>query len=291
MFGYLQIHKSELLVREYEAYKSVYCGLCKQMGKDYSFLARLSLSYDCTYYAMLLMSVHKSCNGFKDGRCTFNPLKKCKYAKDKSDCYSKAAAFSVISAYYKLKDDIADSRFLKKLLSYMLLPFFSRWNKRAKTKYPELEKIVSKMMDMQSEAEHDENYSVDKSAHPTAYMLASVFSFESDDEITKRVFYEFGYHLGRWIYLIDAADDIEKDIKHNNFNPFLNSDRELKYDKDYIASILNQSLARAYDAYNLIDIKDFKGILDNMILFGFPLVQNRTLDKKDKENNTEGINE
>ena len=42
MFGYLQVRKSELLVREWEAYKAVYCGLCKQMGKDYPFLTRLS---------------------------------------------------------------------------------------------------------------------------------------------------------------------------------------------------------------------------------------------------------
>ena len=64
MFGYLQVDKAELKVREWEAYKSVYCGLCRQMGRDYSFLSRLALSYDCTYYAMLLMSVHRSCTGF-----------------------------------------------------------------------------------------------------------------------------------------------------------------------------------------------------------------------------------
>ena len=287
MFGYLQVDKGELLVREYEAYKSVYCGLCKQMGKDYSFLARLSLSYDCTYYAMLLMSVHRSCCGFKNGRCTFNPLKKCKYAKDDNNSYSKAAAFSVISAYYKLKDDIADNKFFKKLLTYALMPFFSRWHKKAKVKYPELEKIVSEMMKMQYDAEHSEEISIDKSAHPTAFMLANVFLLEAENEIDKRVFYEFGYHLGRWIYLVDAADDIEKDKKRSNFNPYLNSDKELKYDIDYITSMLNQSLARAYDAYNLIDIKDFKGILDNMILRGFPAVQNRITDK----NNPEEINE
>ena len=287
MFGYLQVDKGELLVREYEAYKSVYCGLCKQMGKDYSFLARLSLSYDCTYYAMLLMSVHRSCSGFKNGRCTFNPLKKCKYAKDDNSCYSKAAAFSVISAYYKLKDDISDGKFLKKLLTYMLMPFFSRWHKKAKAKYPEIEEIVSEMMKMQYDAEHSEEISVDRSAHPTSYMLANVFALEAENETHKRVFYEFGYHLGRWIYLIDAADDIEKDKKRGNFNPYFNSDKELKYDMDYIASMLNQSLARAYYAYNLIDIKDFKGILDNMILRGFPAVQNRITDK----NKTEEINE
>ena len=118
-------------------------------------------------------------------------------------------------------------------------------------------------------------------------MLANVFLLEAENEMDKRVFYEFGYHLGRWIYLVDAADYIEKHKKRINFNPYLNSDKELKYDIDYITSMLNQSLARAYDAYNLIDIKDFKGILDNMILRGFPAVQNRITDK----NNPEEINE
>lgn len=113
MFGYLQIQKSELLVRESEAYKAVYCGLCRQMGKDYSVFTRFTLSYDCTFYAMLLMSLNRSCKGFKDGRCTCNPLKKCKFATDSGDAYRKAAAFSMISVYYKIIDDIQDSGFLK----------------------------------------------------------------------------------------------------------------------------------------------------------------------------------
>ncbi|MBQ1616723.1 MAG: hypothetical protein II086_05650, partial [Ruminococcus sp.] len=88
-------------VREWEAYKSVYCGLCRQMGRDYSFLSRLALSYDCTYYAMLIMSVRRSCTGFDSGRCRFNPLKKCGFAHCMDESYSKAAALSVISVYYK----------------------------------------------------------------------------------------------------------------------------------------------------------------------------------------------
>ena len=277
MFGYLQIQKSELLVREFEAYKSVYCGLCKQMGKDYSFLTRLSLSYDCTFYAMLLMSLSKSCKGFKDGRCTFNPLKKCKFAQCESDCYSKASAFSVISVFYKLKDDVADEGFFKKMLSRFLLLFFSHWKKKAEKKYPDLDKFVSEMTDMQESAENDGNCSVDSAAHPTGCMLANVFALEAENDTERRVYYEFGYHLGRWIYLVDAADDIEKDRKSGNFNPFISSAE--KYDEQMIVSVLNQSLARAYDAYNLIDIKDFKGILDNMILLGFPSVQNKVTEK------------
>ncbi len=273
VFGYLQIQKSELLVREFEVYKSVYCGLCKQMGKDYSFLTRLSLSYDCTFYAMLLMSVSRSCKGFKDGRCTFNPLKKCKFALCESDCYSKASAFSVISVFYKLKDDLADEGFFRRILTRLLLLFFSHWQKKAAKKYPEIDKYISEMTSMQSEAEADTNCSVDMAAHPTGHMLANVFALEAENDTDRRVFYEFGYHLGRWIYLVDAADDIQKDKKKHNFNPF-NSLKE-EYTKERIVSALNQSLARAYDAYNLIDIKDFRGILDNMLLLGLPSVQNK----------------
>ena len=283
MFGYLQVDKGELKVREFEAYKSVYCGLCRQMGKDYSFLARLSLSYDCTFYAMMLMSLSKTCKGFKDGRCRFNPLKKCKFALCEDDCYSKAAAFSVISGYYKLQDDIHDSGFFKGLAARFLKLFFGHWRKRAAKRYPELDSIVSNMLNSQFEVEQGENPSIDEAAHPTAVMLAEVMSLEGANDLQKRVFYEFGYNLGRWIYLIDAADDLEKDIKKNNFNPFTNAETEK------ITAVLNQSLARAYDAYNLIELTDFKGILDNMMLLGFPLKQNRVISGKQEVKNEQPI--
>lgn len=283
MFGYLQIDKRELKVREYEAYKSVYCGLCKQMGRDYSFLTRLFLSYDCTFYAMLLMSLSRSCKGFKDGRCRFNPLKKCSFALCESDCYSKAAAFSIISVYYKLQDDIYDSGFFKRTAARFLKLFFGHWRKRAAKRYPELDSIVENMLRSQLEAEHKDSPSIDEAAHPTAEMLAEVMSLESSDDMHRRVFYEFGYNLGRWIYLIDAVDDLEKDRKKNNFNPFINIESDKIY--EYISSALNQSLARAYDAYNLIEITDFKGILDNMMLLGFPLKQNSVISSKQEVKN------
>lgn len=281
MFGYLKVKQSELLVREYDAYKAVYCGLCKQMGKDYSFLTRFGLSYDCAFYAMLLLSLQKSCTGFNDGHCTFNPLKKCKFAKTKSDALSKASAFAIISTYYKIKDDIMDSGFFKKILCLLIKPLYSHSRKKALKRYPEIDEIVSNMMQLQYDIEHSEKPNIDKSAHPTAYMLSNVLLLEAKDDMQKRIYKEFGYHLGRWIYLIDAADDIIKDKKKNNFNPFVICKKD--NDTEYIKTVLNQSLARAYEAYNLIDIKDFKGILDNMMLLGFPAEQNNITDKLNTE--------
>ena len=159
MFGYLQIEKEELLVKEFETYKAVYCGLCKQMGKDYSFLTRLTLSYDCTFYAMLLMSLHSSCGGFKKGRCTCNPLKRCNFAYSKNDDYQKAAAFSIITVYYKLIDDINDSGFFKSLFSRMIKPFCSHQRKKAKKRYPWIDEYVAEMMERQAVIEQDKSQS------------------------------------------------------------------------------------------------------------------------------------
>ena len=286
MFGYLQIHKDELKVKEYEAYKSVYCGLCKQLGRDYGFLTRLILSYDCTFYAILLMSLKRSCTGFSDGRCKFNPLKKCKFADCKDNAYSKASALSVISAYYKVVDDIDDSGFFKRIALKIAKPFFGRRQKKAARRFPELKNIVSEMMKNQKAAENDELVTIDKAANPTAKMISDLAALEGGNDLQKRVLSEFGYQIGRWVYLIDAADDYEKDKKSGNFNPFIKADIN---DKDYINSVLSQSLARAYDAYNLLDIIDFKPIIDNMMLYGFPNKQNAVLNNRQEVKNEQSV--
>ena len=286
MFGYLQIHKDELKVKEYEAYKSVYCGLCKQLGRDYGFLTRLILSYDCTFYAILLMSLKRSCTGFSDGRCKFNPLKKCKFADCKDNAYSKASALSVISAYYKVVDDIDDSGFFKRIALKIAKPFFGRRQKKAARRFPEIEIIVSEMMKNQKAAENDELVTIDKAANPTAKMISDLAALEGGNDLQKRVLSEFGYQIGRWVYLIDAADDYEKDKKSGNFNPFIKADIN---DKNYINSVLSQSLARAYDAYNLLDIIDFKPIIDNMMLYGFPNKQNAVLNNRQEVKNEQSV--
>lgn len=275
MFGYLQIDKAELKVREYEAYKSVYCGLCRQLGKDYSVFARFALSYDCTFYTMLLMSLRSSCSGFDKGHCRFNPLKKCQYARCDDDCYSRAAALTVISAYYKLCDDLFDSGFWKRCAIHVLKPFFAHWRKKAARRCHELDVLVAEMLEAQIAVEKKAQTSLDEAAHPTARMLSKIMGIEGRDEMEVRVCREYGYQLGRWIYLMDAADDYEKDKRRGGFNPFLLADTDDLH--AYMGAVLSGSLARAYDAYELLRLKDFKGIFDNMMLHGFPLKQNSVL--------------
>ena len=277
MFGYIKVEKGELLVREYEAYKSVYCGLCRQLGRGYSILSRFILSYDCTFYGMILMSLNRSCTGFESKCCRFNPLKKCNYCKIQSDSLSKAAALSVISAYYKLVDDINDSKFVKKIVYKLIKPLFSRWQKKAAKRYPEIDLALSTMLKEQIEAENYPECGIDRASDPTAKMLSTLLENEGKDETEKRILHQIGYGLGRWIYLIDAADDLEKDKKNKNFNPF-NSYRENI--NEVVNTNLSASLGLAFDAYELLELVDFKGIIDNIILKGLPITQKQVLDNR-----------
>lgn len=288
MFGYLQPDREELKVREYELYKSVYCGLCKELGKSYGIISRLTLSYDCTVLAMLSLSLKSEKSKVTKGSCVCNPTKKCLYCSGNGDSFKFAGAVSVIMAYYKLQDTAEDSRFLKKLFALMLKKIFSHTHKKAAMDYPKIEKIVKEMMENQKTAER-ENSSIDKSADSTAKMLSELCLMLSEDNTQKKVLGVFGYYLGRWIYLIDAADDIEKDVKHNNFNPF-----KERYDNDinslmsYCNDVLNMTVSQITSAYNLLEIIEYKEILDNIIYNGLALKQRYSLfDKYKKKDKSE----
>ena len=155
MFGYIRPNKPELLVKEYDLYKSAYCGLCKRMGKDYGRLSRLALSYDGTFLAMLSMALRDDCPGFEAGRCVANPAKRCTYCTGHEESYAYAGAVSVLTAYYKIKDDIKDSGFWGKLRSVCLLPFAVRGYHKARKRYPKLDSIVYEYIQAQSKVEQD----------------------------------------------------------------------------------------------------------------------------------------
>lgn len=287
MFGYVTVDKSEMLGKDFDTYKAIYCSLCKQLGKEYTFLSRFILSYDCTFYAVLALSLSDNCPGFCNGRCKFNPLKKCNYLQQGELELSKAAALSVVSVYYKLVDNIADGGFFEKLGCYMLLPFFSRCRKKAKRNFPEIEAAVSKMSSLQMEYEKDSNCSIDKAAEPTANMLATVMSLLADDsqgnDAQHRIYHSFGYFLGKWIYLCDAANDYDYDYKHKGFNPYIiayGDDKEANLNN--INESLNHCLSEVVLSYNLMKPRRFDRIIENVLVYGLPKKQNSIL-YKDKE--------
>lgn len=273
MFGYLQIDKDELKVKDYRLYKSVYCGLCRQMGKDYGIAARLTLSYDCTVLALLYMSLNSEKCRVIHKRCVVNPLKKCEFCNCEGEALKFAGSVSVIMSYNKLEDTIKDSKSLKKLAARIMKFFFKRNYNKAVSNYPKAAYITEQMLKKQMTAE-SEQADIDMAAEPTAELISKLCAMLGLKGHSVHAAEVFGYYVGRWIYLMDAADDLEKDIESGVFNPF-----KSKYNGDieetmaYCNEVLNMTAAQITLAYDLLDIGAYKSILDNIIYDGIPKKQ------------------
>lgn len=265
MFGYVKACKPELKIKEYETYKAVYCSLCKKLGKSYGVLSRFTLSYDFTFLALLNMSLQDTCDGFHQKRCVFNPLKKCNYCKN-LDAVDMPAAAAIIMLYYKILDNISDERGFKKFGYWCLKPIFSRAHKKAAKNYPYIEQVVSEYIMAQNKLETGNCTSIDAAADPTAKVMEEILSFCSKDEMQKRVLSRLGYCIGRYIYILDAAVDLEEDIKKGSYNVLKLVDKDEI--KDRISRQLYFCTNEAARAFELLDIKKYKTILGNIIYLG-----------------------
>ncbi len=264
MFGYVKAYKPELRIKEWEMYKAVYCSLCRELGKKYGILARFTLSYDFTFLALLQMSLS---DGFPETErkcCALNPIKKCNYCKNKQDDLSFSAAAAMIMLYYKLLDNIDDEKGISKLKYLLLKPTFSRAYKKAVKDNKDIDDIFKEYAAHQKAVELQENCGIDAAAEPTAVMLSSVFSMCAADEFNKKALSRMGYCMGRYIYIIDAAKDLPDDIKKNNFNPYKNNEN-FRADAERQIDIC---IAEAIKACELIEIKQLKNILGNILYLG-----------------------
>lgn len=271
MFGYVKPFKPDMKIRDFETYQSVYCGLCRQLGHSFGPFAKLTLSYDFTFLAMMAMAVTEENAVCETGACPVNPFKKRKFVAD-NKALEFSAACAMIMLYYKTKDSIADRGFSEKIKALLFYPFSAHARKKAAKKYPDIDTVMQKITAQQAEIELKNSPVTDEAAEPTAQALSTVFSLLNEDETQKRVLGHIGYMLGRYIYLCDAFDDIQKDIDLKNYNPFVTA-----YGKDDILGIcsqarasLNLTTASLCASYELIDIHHYKDILDNIIYQGLP---------------------
>ena len=228
------------------------------------------LSYDFAFLSLLNISLKSGCVSFERKRCAFNPFKKCNYCKS-SDELDMPAAAAMIMLYYKILDNIKDEKGFKKLGFLLLKPIFSGAHKKAAKKYPLIEKTVAEYIESQNIAENDGNCTLDSVCDPTAKALSKLLPLCSDDSSQKRVLERLGYCLGRYIYIMDAGCDIEKDIKSGSFNVLKKYVKEGNIKKDTVLKTEPQiyfCINEAAKAFELLEIKKFKPILGNIIYLG-----------------------
>ena len=274
MFGYVRYDLPNLFIKDMMLYKAMYCGLCKGIAKSCGQAARMGLSYDITFLSALLHNISGTDIKIEKQNCFEHRLKKRPIAVV-DGMTEELGALNTVLCYYKLTDDIEDGG-----KGHGKRLWFKKGFRRAKKRYPELVGLVQEYMAAQAKTERDKCASPDMAADATASMMLSLsdhFLKEQSTEHTRRLF----YGLGKWIYLIDALDDYEKDKKKKNYNPFAlayqsENKKKLMEENGEEIAFLFQTLF--YDLReNLAKIKFHfnRDLTDNVILRGIPLETER----------------
>lgn len=273
MFGYIMPDKKELKIKEFELFRSYYCGLCKSMGRSFGVMSRLTLNYDSVFLGLLLSSLNKEDLVLKRESCIANPMKK-KWIVKESPHVDYAADINVLLTYYKLKDNVLDEgSSLSRLMSIAFLNGY----KRAAARNPMIDNVIKASLASQHELEKKKCTSIDAAAEPFADMMKYILrsGYKGNDMSVIRVLEWSGYNLGKWIYMIDAFDDLERDVKSGSYNPLL-----LQYGfdgsdvktfraaiRDEVKVVVLQTLSQVADSMELLELKN-KGIIDNIIYEG-----------------------
>lgn len=271
MFGYVKPRYSDLLVKEYDFFRSAYCGVCQAMRRETGFLSSLSLSYDMVFLAVCRMLVTDRAFTAKRCRCTAHPCRgrQCLLG---NEAFSYAARASAVLLYEKCLDDKADGS--HPLLTRLALPIFRRAARRASLSF--LMQETGKCLSELSKVEAANTPSVDAPAAIFGDLLGLVFADGLDEE-NYPLFYNVGYHLGVFIYAADAADDYKSDKKRGSYNPYvlLYPDGE-GFDggiPDHVKVSLQLTLQSLGDAVEKLPFRGdptLTNIIKNTVYFGLP---------------------
>ncbi len=277
MFGFIRPLRSELRVREWERFQSVYCGLCHTIRRQYGLLQTCLLSYDCTYFALVLCALEEE-SATCARRCMMHPFRRRTCAAE-SDGMRHAATVSVILSYHQLSDTVSDERGLKRFGARILRRLLRRGYRKAARALPDFDALTVQLLALLEELETQRTASLDRPADAFARILRAAVPQEGENSL---ILQEMFYHTGRWIYLIDACADVADDFSSGNYNPVLLrwglAQPSLEPVKEQMNHTLLQSLAASYHAYILLRPYRDAGIIENILCQGLPEVTRQVLD-------------
>lgn len=289
MFGYIKPVSAELKVKEYELYKSIYCGLCASLGRNATCLSKFTLSYDFVFLALVRMALTGECGKIQKRRCMAHPTKKRAVVTNSAEL-DYCAKVSVLLTYGKIRDDIADERGTKRLTARLLSPVVNLMRKKAlrAKNLSALDDIISKKLSALSKLEENKIYSPDAASDIFGELMAETASFGLCGK-ERRIAYEIGRHIGRFVYMTDAADDLSSDLEKHRYNPFIIPGKNNKEISDEfenripaLRTSLIMELSGIESAVELIDREsntEFLSILENIIYLGLPLQIDKVLKK------------
>ncbi len=268
-------------MKDYELYRGIYCSLCRALGRNYSPLAQLFLSYDFTLACVIRLACAETGCSFSPKRCPYNPAKKCMICGSK-DIFDFCSHAVIITVYYKILDNLHDKGFFSKLAAALIYPAIALMHRKAAKLAPEAEKAVADAMKLQAETEAKSSPTIDEAAHPSASALGRIFALGAPEK-HREALQSIGYLTGRFVYILDAADDLEDDMKKGGFNPFLSKDISSSQKRKEFASeirgMLNLTQSAILDAFDSLETDRFYDITENILLDGITACAERVLEK------------
>ncbi len=280
MFGYVRADTPYLYIKDDILYRAMYCGVCKGIAKTCGNTARMGLSYDVTFLSVIMHNILGEDVRITKQHCLTHCIRSRQMA-EVDELTLQLGALNTVLVYYKYTDDINDG---DKGRGKRL--WFKKGFKRAKKKYPEIEKIVRENLAEQEKLEKQKVDSVDRAADATATMLSQFSDYalkEKATDYTRNLFYA----LGKWIYLIDALDDYDKDLKKGAYNPFC-----LAYKEECRKALLTGERAEEIgfifqsiffdirENLKNIPLRFNSDLSDNILLRGLPATTKRVMEGK-----------
>lgn len=280
MFGYVNVFKPELKMKDFYKYRAYYCGLCQKLQEKYGYVGKMTLSYDMTFLVLLLSSLYEPKTDVEKKRCMVHPL-------DKRDMFLNeiteyAADMNIVLTYYKFADDWKDDRDKKAMVGIrMLHPAF----RKLEAQYPQKCRKILYYLKSLSKVEKRQEKNIDLAAKYFGRLMAELFAYNED--MWEASLRKMGFFLGKFIYLMDAYDDIEEDMESGSYNVLKSLYESRESDEAFAKScnsILAMMMAECSAEFEKLPCVENIEILRNILYVG---VWNR-FDKKEKDSDEEG---
>lgn len=262
MFGYININRGELSPENLAIYQSYYCGLCHSLKKNSGIKGQMFLNYDMTFLIILLTGLYELEDVSKEFVCPLHPGKK---RRDRINAATEyAAEMNVMLAYHNLEDDWRDDKaYVKHTISQVIKKDY----KRIVEKYPRQAEALEHYMERLQACEQNKEYNLDLIAGLTGEMLGEIFVWKEDvwaDELRC-----MGFYMGKFIYLMDAYEDLDKDEKNKKYNPFSKMRAENPGDYETLSKlILTSMMSECSKSFERLPILLHAEIIRNILYSG-----------------------
>ncbi len=275
MFGYVIINRDEMKIKDYNTYHAFYCGLCHTLRKQYGIRGQMTLSFDMTFLLVLLSGLYEP--ETKDGieKCLVHPLEKHPYYVN--ECSEYVADMNLLLTYYKCLDDWHDEH---RCSRYAYAGCLKKAMKKIHQKYPDKCISIAETLKEIENCEKSQETDIDKMSGYFGKVMEEIFAYRRDEwEETLRV---MGFYLGKFIYLADAYEDIEKDIKEQNYNPLLSRFKETEFETE-CRRILIMMISECSRRFEILPIIKYTDILRNVLYSGVWYRFDLAAKKRNKE--------